>query len=324
VLGYYSQAELRELVAHAASRSVTVVPEIEFTNHLTAALHAYPDLMCANNPVRLGQHPWGQDRDTTQWMEPCVGREEPFQCLEGILSEVTEIFPSPYVHVGGDEYFGVAWAQCPDCQRRLQEETLEAEETSELRELFSQCRGAKNKYLLYRYTMRRICGLVTARGRIPVLWDDLAWRGKFPPQAVIMQWHAKGGRDPWQHVNAPENPAVPAVQAGHDAIVVQHDYLYLHGGDLTKLYNFEPIPQEISADQQAHILGPEGALWETPQPRVDGFVFPQLCALAEIAWSPRELRSLADFNGRMRDHEARLNKLGVACCQKTPEKPAQS
>lgn len=300
--GFYTQDDIRELVAYATSRHVLLIPEIDVPAHSTVSAFVLPQLLCRNNP-----HPGSHE-----WTELCAGRDEPVEVFAQILAEVAELFPGPYIHIGGDEYWGRAWAQCPDCQQRLQSANLESEDTDELRALYANSAGDKRRYLLYRDLMRRLSAEVVKLGRTPILWDDLAWRGPYPEGAVVMQWHYKGGMDYWAKKQVPENPAALAAQHGHQAVVVPFSHLYL---DLPKplktIYEFEPMPAELAGDLQDRILGAHACNWECPLDKVDERLFPRVAVVSEIAWSPKAARSWQAFQPRLAQHLAVLDDLSV-------------
>ena len=230
------------------------------------------------------------------------------------MDEVIALFPSPYIHVGGDEYFGRAWKLCPNCQKRIQDANLAAEDTAELRTLFAKCTGDNTKYLLYRDMMRRVCAMVVAKGRVPMIWDDLSWRGTFPPGSVINQWHYQGGMDYMEFVPTPESPAVEAATAGHDVVVSPFSHLYFDLGDPRNtelVYQCEPMPVGLTPDQAKHILGPHAPAWNQPEARADEMIFPRLVALAEVGWTQKEARDWSGFVARSRTHYVRLAALGL-------------
>lgn len=311
--GVYTRADVCDLVAYAASRHVLLVPEIEFPGHNAIPAWVMPaEVLCSNNPYRKHEKPWDEDA-AIPWLEPCAANPKALEIYQNILREVMSLFPGPYVHIGGDEYFGVAWAQCPECQKLIVTEDLRRDETEALKRLFgvSGRLGSKNKYLLYRYLMMRMCDFVRSQGRQPVLWDDMAWRGRFPKGAVVMQWHYQGHRDPMQNVATPENPAVEAAVAGHDAIISPVSHLYFdRNTSPDALYHFDPTPAGLTLEQQSHILGPHAPVWNQRQIDVDGRVLPRLYALAEIAWAPGHIRDPQEFSRRVVVHEGqRVAKL---------------
>ncbi len=305
--GVYPQKDIREVVEYAAARQVMIVPEIEFPGHSDTVLTAMPELMCVNNPCRIGKP--GQK-------EFCPGREDVFTFFEDVISEVAALFDAPFIHIGGDEYAGPHWDHCPDCQRRIREENLEAGDTEELRNLFRNCLGSPRKYLLYRYLMRRAARIVTAQNRIPILWDDLSWRENFPEKSVILQWHYKDLFDFMHKAVTPDNPAREAARAGHAAIIAPASHLYFDyfdgGKFIRKLYEFNPIPHDLAEDQVKSILGPHACVWEQPQEKIDAMVFPRMLALAEQAWTPAEFRQWDHFAPRLQKQLSRLDILGVA------------
>ncbi len=304
--GIYSQKDIREIVRYAASRHVMIIPEIEFPCHSDAILACYPELMCVNHPARTGGN---------GHKEYCPGRDDVYDFIKNVLTEVAALFDAPFIHIGGDEYFGTAWANCPDCQKRIKREKLEAGDSPELKALFKNCQGSPRKYLLYRYMMRRIAKQVVALNRIPVLWDDLAWRGEFPEKSVLIQWHYKGLFDWMQQVDSPDDPVNEATAAEHSIITAPASHLYFdyfNGGKLIqRVYEFEPVPRGLKADQAKYVLGPQACMWEHGQEKIDGMLFPRLIALAEQAWTPKRLRKWAQFSARLEQHFPRLKILGV-------------
>jgi hexosaminidase len=311
--GAYSQKDMREIAEYGAARHVMVIPEFDLPCHARAILNAYPELICSHIPRPAGSHDHG---------EMCAGREEVYEFIDDILSEMASIFSAPYIHIGGDEYGGWSWEKCPDCQNRLKAERLEAEDKPELRRLFSKCQGSSRKYLLYRYMMRRVARMVVAKNRVPVLWDDMAWRGQFPDKSVIMQWHYQGAFDWMQNADTPENPAREAAEAGHGAIIAPHSHYYfdfLHGGAmLRRLYEFDHVPPGLAAGRHPFILGPHACSWERRPADVDWKVFPRLLAMAEKGWTAGPLCRWNNFQPRLKKHLSRLKILGVRYAKPKP------
>jgi len=277
--GFYSQEDIREVVAYAASRHITVVPEIEMPGHCTAALAAYPELSCTGGPFPV-ETKWGVFKDVY-----CAGNDRTFEFLEDVLSEVMELFPSTYIHIGGDEVPKNRWHECPKCQARIKAE------------------GLKDEHELQSYFVRRVEKFLNGRGRRLIGWDEIL-EGGVAPNATVQSWRGMAG-------------AVAAATAGHDVISSPHSHTYViydyNAISLEKIYSFEPTPKELTADQAKHVLGAEAAMWTEYawQDRVDHQVFPRLCAMAEVAWSPAEARDWADFSRRMSDHYRRLDAMGV-------------
>jgi hexosaminidase len=287
--GFFTQDEVRALVAYADVRGVTIIPEIELPGHCRAALASYPELSCRGEALGPCTQ-WGIMEDVF-----CAGNEAVFAFLEDVLDEVVALFPSPYIHIGGDECPKARWRVCPKCQARMRSE------------------GLKNEEELQSYFVRRVERMVTSRGRRVIGWDEIL-EGGLAPGATVQSWRSLMG-------------AVAAARAGHDAISSPHTHCYLNYppqpdpqmpswmevSPLEKMYGFEPVPAELTPKQAGHIVGMEAAIWTElcPPPQLDAQVFPRLCALAEVAWSPQALRDFGDFTGRLAPHLGRLAALGV-------------
>ena len=287
--GFYTQEDIREIVAYAASRYVTVVPEIEMPGHCVAALAAYPELSCTGGPFTVSTR-WGVHADVY-----CAGNDKTFEFLEDVLSEVIDLFPSKFIHIGGDECPQDRWKACPRCQARIK------------------AVGLTDEHELQSYFIRRIDEFLTGKDRRLVGWDEIL-EGGLAPNATVQSWRGMDG-------------AVAGAVAGHDVIASPTSHCYLDYAqarkpseptwmgfiDLETVYSFEPTPPQLTPQQARHVLGAEGNMWteHAPQERVDHQVFPRLCALAEVTWSPAEKRDWADFCERMRTHFQRLDALGV-------------
>lgn len=278
--GFYTQEEVREIVAYAAARHITVVPEIEMPGHSVAALASYPELGCTGGPYTVANE-WGVFEDVY-----CAGNETVFTFIENVLDEVMMLFPSQYIHIGGDECPKERWKKCPRCQARIKAENL------------------KDEHELQSYFIKRIDAYLTSKGRQLIGWDEIL-EGGLAPNAIVQSWRGvKGG--------------IAAASQGHDVIMSPTSHCYLDysyaGIPLEKAYSFEPVPEELTPEQTRHILGLEGNLWSERVPnqdRLDFQVYPRLCALAEVAWSPKELRDWGNFSKRMEVHFRRLDILGV-------------
>ncbi|MFQ5805386.1 MAG: family 20 glycosylhydrolase [Phycisphaerae bacterium] len=287
--GFYSQQDIKEIVKYAQSRYVTVVPEIEMPGHSLGALASYPELSCTGGPFKVSTR-WGVHADVY-----CAGDEKTFEFLEDVLSEVLELFPSKFIHIGGDECPKDRWKNCPKCQARMGTE------------------GLKDEHELQSYFIRRIEKFLNAKGRRLIGWDEIL-EGGLAPNATVQSWRGMRG-------------AIAAATSGHDVVASPTSHCYLDYPQtlqpsapgwmglitLEKIYSFEPTPAELTPAQAKHILGAEGNIWteHAPQDRVDHQVFPRLCALAEVTWSPAELRDWDDFSERMKKHYRRLDALGV-------------
>ena len=287
--GFYTQDDVREIVAYAADRYITVVPEIEMPGHSQAALAAYPELSCTGGPFEVSTR-WGVHKEVY-----CAGNEQTFALLEDVLSEVVELFPSEFIHIGGDECPKDRWKACPKCQARIAAEGLEDE------------------HELQSYFIRRIEKFLASKGKRLVGWDEIL-EGGLPPNATVQSWRGMKG-------------AIAAATTGHDVVSSPTSHCYLDYAqerlpseptwmgfiDLQTCYAFEPTPAELTPEQARHVLGLEGNMWteHAPQQRIDWQVFPRLCALAEVGWSAKASRDWDSFCNRMTQHYRRLDQLGV-------------
>ena len=289
--GYYTQEEIREVIEHAKSRHVTIVPEIEMPGHSNAALAAYPELGCTGGPYETATK-WGVFEDVY-----CAGSEKTFAFLEGVLKEVCELFPGEYIHIGGDECPKSRWKECSRCQRRMKEE------------------GLADEHALQSYFIKRIEKVLQKYDKKLIGWDEIL-EGGLAPNATVMSWRGTEG-------------GIAAAKAGHDAIMCPGSHCYLDhyqgnpdseplaiGGytTLQKSYSYEPVPDELTEEEAKHILGVQGNVWTeyitTPE-KVEYMAYPRGIALAEVAWSSKEQRNWDDFSKRIEAYFSRLNQLKV-------------
>jgi hexosaminidase len=288
--GYYTQQEVREIVAYAASRFVTIVPEIEMPGHAQAAIAAYPELGTGGTPPPVssdwGVHDYLFNAD-----------ESTMRFLEDVLTEVIELFPGEYIHVGGDEAVKTRWQRSAQVQARI-------------REL-----GLADESALQGWFVARIENFLGQHGRRLIGWDEIVESG-LPARATVMSWRGTAG-------------AVEAARAGHDVVMAPAPVLYLdhlqsdspaeppgrpRQVTLEDVYRFEPVPPEIAADQERHILGAQLNAWTEHMrlpTRVAYQAFPRVAALAEVTWSPRATRNWQDFLDRLPVQFARYRKLGI-------------
>jgi hexosaminidase len=277
--GYYSQDDVREIVAYAKSRYVNIVPEIEMPGHSMAALASYPQLSCTGGPFEVANR-WGVFRDVY-----CAGNDDVFRFLQEVLDEVIALFPFQYIHIGGDECPKDRWKQCERCQARIKNE------------------GLKDEHELQSYFIKRIEKYLLSRKRRLIGWDEIL-EGGLAPNATV-QW--------WRGI---EN-AVQAAKQGHDVIASPTSHCYIDYSidtiDLERIYSFNPTPDALSPEEAKHILGGECNMWteHAPQETVDSKVFPRLCGLAEALWLPLEKKSWPEFAQRMMVHGKRLTDMGV-------------
>lgn len=282
--GYYTKAELRELVAHAEQQGITIVPEIEMPGHSNEVAAAYPTLFCGGK--------WAKDAS-----DVCIGKEETFTFFERILDETMELFPSEYIHIGGDEAAMNHWGQCLDCQRRMQVE------------------GLKDLHELQSYMIRRIERYLLSKGRKLIGWDEILMGG-LAPEATVMSWRGERG-------------GIEAAEAGHDVVMTPNGYLYLDyyqtygekqpraiGGyvPLEKVYSYDPIPKELSQESRRHILGVQANLWTEyveSEKQMWYMLFPRLLALSEVAWTKSERKDFAHFRTRATHYNDALRARGI-------------
>jgi hexosaminidase len=288
--GFYTQADIRRIVAYAKERFVTVIPEIELPGHAVAALAAYPELACTPGPFAVGTT-WGVYDDIY-----CPS-ERTFTFLEDVLTEVMDLFPSRYIHVGGDEVPKTRWKASPVAQEVIRRE------------------GLRDEAELQSYFVRRIEAFLIAHGRRLIGWDEIL-EGGLAPEATVMSWRGVAG-------------GIAAAQQGHDVIMTPGSHLYFDhyqgppeteplaiGGftPVERVYGFEPVPPTLSEAEAQHVLGAQGNVWTeyiTSPTQVEYMVFPRMLALAEVTWTPAEHRDSADFLRRLPAQLEQLDRWGV-------------
>jgi hexosaminidase len=288
--GFYTQRDIREVVAYAAARHITIVPEIEMPGHSSAALRAYPRFACPNVQVAI------PEKGGVFNGVYCAGNDATFEFLENILAEVAPLFPGKYMHIGGDEVDKANWRACPLCQARLHAENLKDE-----RELQS-------------WFTHRIEKIVNAHGKTLIGWSEIR-EGGLAPSAALMDWIGGGAE---------------SAASGHDVVMTPTKYCYFDhyqstnqaaepkaiGGylPLQRVYQFDPLPEKLAPEFAAHVLGGQANLWTEYIPNlrhVEYLMFPRLGALSEADWSPKAARDWADFQSRTALNEKRLAAMGV-------------
>ncbi|MDQ2985419.1 MAG: family 20 glycosylhydrolase [Armatimonadota bacterium] len=289
--GFYTQEYIKQIVAYARGQNVTVVPEIELPGHSMAAVAAYPHLACdMPNPAAFKRgNPYPHPNVF------CAGKESTFEFLEAILDETMAIFPSEFIHIGGDEVDRFAWSQCPSCKKRMQKE------------------GLKDYNELQSYFIRRIEKHINKRGRRMIGWDEIL-EGGLAPNATVMSWRGVAG-------------GIAAAKAGHAVIMspTSHSYFdYPYSTTPTeKVYGFDPIPQEI-AGQASLVLGGQANVWtewlDTTE-KIEVMMLPRLLAMAEALWTPPNRKNYADFSRRLIPWYRRLEKLGYGYHLPAPSAP---
>ncbi len=293
---FYSQADIRELVAYAAGRYVTLVPEIEMPGHCGAVFPAYPELACG------GKRPGG-------WAEPlCVSRDSAEDFATNVLDEVIALFPSPYIHVGADEVPVGPWRKCATCKAAMEQlgKTPLPAEVTVFRVKVSASAGVPFHEDIGRLQgefIRKIDRYITSRGRQMVGWDEILDGGlKTGSAAVVMAWRGAGA-------------VGGSCGQGHEVIVSLHpDYYLDNDTSLQRTYDYEPVPKDLPPDQAKYVIGVQGNMWgeQTQTARhVDWRTFPRLCAIAETGWTVPGNRDFRDFQQRLVPLKARLDTLGV-------------
>jgi hexosaminidase len=288
--GFYTQEQIRDVVAYARDRFITVIPEIELPGHSLAALAAYPELACTPGPFETATT-WGVFKDIY------CPKDSTFQFLETVFSEVMDLFPSRYIHIGGDEVQKDRWKESPDAQAVLRRE------------------GLKDESELQSYFIRRMEQFINSKGRKIIGWDEIL-EGGLAPDATVMSWRGEHG-------------GIAAARQGHDVIMTPDAYLYFdhYQGDrareplaiggmlpLEKVYAYNPVPAALSAEEQKHILGAQANLWTEYIPdarQAEYMLFPRLFALAELTWSPQAGRTYHEFLTRIPPQLARLKRQNV-------------
>lgn len=289
--GFYTKDEVRDIVAYAADRFVTIIPEIEMPGHSQAALAAYPELGCTEGPFEVAMT-WGVFEDIY------CPHEETFEFLETVLAEVIELFPGEYIHIGGDEAPKTRWEESDFVQALMQRE------------------GLVDEHAVQSWFIRRIERFLNDNGKRMIGWDEIL-EGGLAPNATVMSWRGTIG-------------GIEASRMGHDVVMTPYSHLYLDyyqsedqenepfaiGGflPLDTVYSYEPVPEQLRAADAAHIIGVQANVWteymKTGE-HVEYMLFPRMFALSEIAWSPKESKNYEDFLRRLSWHFDRLDALGV-------------
>ncbi|HEX2846903.1 MAG TPA: family 20 glycosylhydrolase [Chitinophagaceae bacterium] len=302
--GFYTQEEIKEVVAYAAQRHITVVPEIEMPGHASAAIAAYPELSCFSEEPTKNYYPkdcaWAGDSTGKQVQQTwgvfddvfCAGKENTFQFLQDVLDEVLPLFPSRMIHVGGDECPKANWKKCPLCQQRMKEN------------------GLKDEHELQSYFIQRMEKYLNGKGRKLIGWDEIL-EGGLAPNAAVMSWRGESG-------------GIAAAKQHHEVVMTPTDYAYFDysqttnedsvtiGGfvSLEKVYNYNPIPAALDSAEGKYVLGAQANLWTeyiTNPRKVEYMIFPRLTALSEVLWSAPQKKNWNAFEKRMQVQFNRYN-----------------
>jgi len=278
--GFYSKEDIRKIVEYAKERYITIIPEIEMPGHSGAAIASYPELSCTGGPFEV-KKVWGIYEDVY-----CAGKESTFEFLENVLLEVIELFPSEYIHIGGDECPKSIWKECVLCQARIKKE------------------GLKDEHELQSYFIKRIEKFLTSKGKKLIGWDEIL-EGGLPPEATVMSWRGTAG-------------GIKAAEQGHNVIMspTSHCYFDYYQGQkenepiaiggylpLEKVYSFDPTPKKLSEEKKKHILGGQANLWteyvKTPK-KAEYMLFPRMDAIAEVLWTKKENKNWKNFKIRLK------------------------
>lgn len=288
--GYYTQEQIKDIVAHAQTRQVTIIPEIEMPGHSQAAIAAYPALGCTGKQVEVATK-WGV------FEEVYCPKEETFKFLEDVIDEVVELFPGKYIHIGGDEAPKINWKNCSHCQKLIKQ------------------KGLKDEHGLQSYFISRMEKYINAKGKQIIGWDEIL-EGGLAPNATVMSWRGTNG-------------AVQAAKEHHDVILTPGSHCYFDhyqsdnedeplaiGGflPLEKVYSFNPIPKELSKEEANYVLGAQGNVWTEYMPtekKVEYMAFPRVAALSEVVWSANKNKNYTNFIKRLESYQKRLDRLDV-------------
>ncbi|MBS1639837.1 MAG: family 20 glycosylhydrolase [Bacteroidetes bacterium] len=279
--GYYTQDQIKEIVAYAAERNITIVPEIEMPGHVASAIAAYPELSCSQKfqlPLTGGNY-------TNISSNYCAGNDSVFTFLQNVLTEVMQLFPSKYIHVGGDEVDKTPWKNCVKCQNRIKQE------------------GLKNEEELQSYFMKRIEKFIISKNRKMIGWDEIL-EGGLAPEATVMSWRGEAGgiEAAKQKHNVVMTPGTPCY-FDHYQTGPEGEPLAIGGMNTLKtVYDYEPISKELNDENKKYVLGAQANLWTefiTTAEHVEYMVLPRMLALAEVLWSKKDAKDWIDFNRRL-------------------------
>ncbi|RKR12053.1 hexosaminidase [Flavobacterium sp. 90] len=290
--GFLTQEELKEIVKYAAAKNIEIIPEIEMPAHVSSAIAAYPELACFNQ--RIGVPSGGLWPITDIY---CAGKETTFEFLQNVIDEVITIFPSKYIHIGGDEATKTNWDKCPNCQKRMKDN------------------GLKDAHELQSYFVKRMEKYINSKGKKIIGWDEIL-EGGLAPEATVMSWRGtKGGTE--------------AAKQGHDVIMSPESPCYFNFyqgpqneeplafdayNPLNKVYEFDPVVNEMTPQEAAHVLGGQANLWaeHITNPKASEYmIFPRLAALSEVLWSSKENRNWNNFTSRLPSLLKRYDYLGI-------------
>ena len=295
--GFYTQKQIRDIVKYAADRYITIVPEIDLPGHMQAALAAYPDMGCTGGPYEVWQK-WGVSDNVL-----CAGNDKTLTFIDNVLKEITQLFPSKYIHVGGDECPKTQWQKCPKCQARIKSLNLEAKD------------GHSAEERLQSYIITHASNYLKSLGRNTIGWDEIL-EGGLAEGATVMSWRGESG-------------GIAAAKQHHDVVMTPNSYLYFDyyqsldkaneplaiGGylPLETVYSYEPMPKELTADEARHIIGVQANIWTEYMPtfkQMQYMALPRLAALSEVQWSQPALKDYNSFTNRLTEFTHLYDRLG--------------
>ncbi len=295
--GFYTQKQIRDIVKYAADRYITIVPEIDLPGHMQAALAAYPDMGCTGGPYEVWQK-WGVSDNVL-----CAGNDKTLTFIDNVLKEITQLFPSKYIHVGGDECPKTQWQKCPKCQARIKALNLEAKD------------GHSAEERLQSYIITHASNYLKSLGRNTIGWDEIL-EGGLAEGATVMSWRGESG-------------GIAAAKQHHDVVMTPNSYLYFDyyqsldkaneplaiGGylPLETVYSYEPMPKELTADEARHIIGVQANIWTEYMPtfkQMQYMALPRLAALSEVQWSQPALKDYTSFTNRLTEFTHLYDRLG--------------
>ncbi|WGQ08652.1 beta-N-acetylhexosaminidase [Pedobacter gandavensis] len=291
--GYYTQAEVKEVIKYAADRYITIIPEIEMPGHSMAVLAAYPELSTTPKQPKKVAETWGIFNKFNNVLLPS---EQTFNFLEEVLTEVMTLFPSPYIHIGGDECSKIWWKQSAFSQQLIKE------------------KGLKDENGLQSYFIHRIEKFVNSKGKTIIGWDEIL-DGGLAPNAIVMSWRGEKG-------------GIAAAKQKHKVIMTPENFMYFNHSQFLKddsltaarylplvdVYNYEPVPSVLTPAEAKYIWGGQGNLWSeyiTNPAKVEYMLFPRLDALSEVLWSPKPKRNFANFQERLKEQFRRYDMMGI-------------
>ena len=307
--GFYTQAQIKEIVKYAADRYIIIVPEIEMPGHSSAAIASYPFLSCFPEEPTIKYFPkvskWSGDSTGKQVQQTwgifsdvfCAGKEQTFKFLQDVIDEVVALFPGKYIHVGGDECPKANWKRCPNCQKRIKDNKL------------------KDEHELQSYFIQRMEKYINGKGKTLIGWDEIL-EGGLAPNAIVMSWRGEDG-------------GIAAAKEKHDVIMTPHNFVYYnysqtenedsltYGGYLPvdSAYNYEPIPAALNLEQSKYVLGAQANMWTeyTNNPKiVEYMLLPRLSALSEVLWSPVEKKNWNEFEKKLQVQFRRYHLWGTS------------